>query len=106
VPGRRFLAIVASIFFLAALVALVLWVGSRSDTTLARWSAISTVFSAVITVLALAAAVVPLLRHDGGSGQATEQHETVVNQKISGKNVYAAGRDQIITNYPKRDNEE
>ena len=108
-PGRRLSFIVACVFFVAAAVALVMWLGSHSDTTLARWASIATVFSAVITILALVAAVVPLWRHDNDSAADARRNApetgTVVHQKISGKNVHAAGRDQYNINIGERDNE-
>lgn len=107
-PGRRFLIIVASVFLAAALVALVLWLGSQSDTALARWSSIATVFAAVVAVLALAAAVVPLLRHDSGAADAklnAPEAPTVIHQKIIGKSVNAAGRDQYNFTIGDRDKE-
>jgi hypothetical protein len=107
--SRRLWFIVACVFFVAAAGALVLWLGSRSDTTLARWSSIATIFSAAVTVLALVAAVIPLWRHDDGSGTEARRDApetgTVVHQKISGKNVNAAGRDQFNINLRERDNE-
>jgi hypothetical protein len=67
-PGRRLFVIVAGVFLVAAAVALIVWLGAHSDATLARWSSIATVFSAVITVLALVAAIVPLWRSDDRTG--------------------------------------
>lgn len=109
-PGRRPLVIVAGIFFVAAAVALIVWLGAHSDTTLARWSSIATVFSAVITVLALVAAIVPLWRSDGSSRADARQNlpepGIAVFKKIRGKYVNVAGGNQVNINLHDRDNEQ
>lgn len=92
-PGRRLWFIVACIGGIVAMIAAAVWLGSRSDTTLARWSEIAGLISAVVAVLALVVAAVPLWRHDDAAGEPG----TVVTQKIKSKRgrVNAAGRDQF-----------
>lgn len=100
-PGRRLSVVVACAFLIAASVMLVLWLDSRTDTTLAHWSSVATVFSAVIAVLALIAAVVPLWPRDRaakGARRDAPEPGAVVYQNIQGRNVNAAGRDQFNVN--------
>jgi len=109
VPGRRLSVIVACAFLVVASVMLILWLDSRTGTTLARWSSVATVFSSVIAMLALIAAVVPLWRHDGagtGTRRDAPEPDTTVYQKIQGRNVNAAGRDQFNINLRAGDVEE
>ena len=83
------MTIVASIGGVVALVALALWLASRSDALLARWSAVAGVISALVTILALVAALVPLWRHDDGgvAGDTAEQRpaRTTITQNIRNK---------------------
>jgi len=69
-PGRAYSAIVACASGGTALIAAVVWLESRPDDTLTRWSEIAGVIAAVAAVLALAAALVPL-RSSGKDDQAT-----------------------------------
>jgi membrane protein implicated in regulation of membrane protease activity len=96
--------VVACIGGIVAIVATAVWLGSRSDATLARWSAIASVISVVVAVLALVAAVVPLWRHDDDGGQPAREPGTVVTQKIkSGRGrVNVAGRDQFNIDINRR----
>lgn len=61
---RTGVTIVACVSGVAALVAVTLWLASRSDAVLAHWSAVAGVIAGVAAVLTLAAALVPLWRRD------------------------------------------
>jgi hypothetical protein len=65
---RTAVAIAACIGGAAALATIVLWLASRSDHTLIRWSAIAGVITGGAAVLTLVAALVPLWRRDDGAG--------------------------------------
>jgi hypothetical protein len=104
VPGRRLSFLVACIGGIVAIVAAAVWLASRSDAILARWSAIAGVISVVVAVLALVAAVVPLWRHDDDGGRPGREPGTVVTQKIKSRRgrVNAAGRDQFNIDIGRR----
>lgn len=104
---RRLSVIVGCIFLVSAMTMLILWLDSRSDTALARWSSIAGVLSAVIATLTLVAAAVPLWRHDNDTGTggtpSVPPAKTRVTWKIRGRNMNVAGRDQFIVNPHQRD---
>jgi len=76
-----------------ALAAATVWLASRSDGSLSRWSAITGIITAVFTVLAFVASIAPLaFRHEHKSEQdennPAKPSEDVVTQQI---NNYGAG---------------
>lgn len=66
VARRTGAIIVACVSGVMALAAVALWLASRSDAVLARWSAVAGVITGVVAVLTLAVALVPLWRRDDG----------------------------------------
>ena len=84
--GRARVAIVACVGGAAALVAMTIWLATRSDAVLARWSAVAAVVSAVVAVLALAVTIVPLWpRNDGrdaGSRGERQHSGTTIVQNV------------------------
>ncbi len=105
-------AIAASIAGMIAIVASVVWLASRSDATLARWSAIAGVISAMVAVSALVVAVIPLWQRDdsrkasaGHGNQARRAPGTVIKQDIRGGrdvNVVGQGSQNIVNiTYPQ-----
>ena len=61
---RRFVAIASCVFGAVAISAAVIWLGSRSDEMLSRWSAIAGVIASVFAVLTFVATLIPLWPHD------------------------------------------
>jgi hypothetical protein len=64
-----------------ALAAAIVWLDSRPDTQLSHWTSVATVVSAAVSVLALAAAVIPLLHRDVRPG-AEEGAEKPAGDKV------------------------
>lgn len=82
VSGRARIAIVACVGGVTALAATALWLSSRPDAELARWSAVATVVSGVVTVLALAVAIAPLCRGQNPKGRGVQPPRSAVTQTI------------------------
>ena len=107
--------VVASCAFgVVAIAAAIIWLGSRSDEVLSRWSAIAVVISGVFSVLGFVVALIPLWGRDGNHAEGNEESDTkqqqpsgttIITQEInSSGDAYVVGQgSQIVHNYqPKK----
>jgi hypothetical protein len=78
--GRARLAVIAGVCGAAALIAATVWLTSRSNAAIARWSGIAGVISAGVAVLTLVVTLVPLWRDGRGEAQ-TRPEAGVPRQK-------------------------
>ena len=85
---RARVAIVACVGGVVALAAMAIWLTSRSDAALARWSAVAAVVSGVVAVLTLAVTIIPLWPRNEGKGEGARGERqlpgTTVTQNIQG----------------------
>lgn len=98
--ARARLALVASIGAAVTLIAAIIWLESRPDVVLARWSAIAGVISAVVAVLALVVALVPLRlpskANDADTGRSAGTAPEPVSPTGVKQNISVKGPTQVV----------
>ena len=110
---RRIVVIASCVFGVVAIVAAVIWLGSRSDETLSRWAAIAGVIAGAFAVLTFVVTLIPLWPHgktadNDDTTPETKPQEltgtTTITQTISSSgDVYVVGQGaQTVNNYQSK----